>query len=112
MLKCLRKSVFILLALALSATTWAGEEIFWVDVRSTSEYASGHVDGAVNIPYTEIVERIGEVTTDKDATLYLYCRSGRRSGIALEALQQAGYVGAVNIGGLDDALQRAAAAED
>ena len=112
MLKCLRKSVFLLLALALSTTAWAGEEIFWIDVRSASEYASGHVDGAINIPHTEIVERIGEVTDDKEATLYLYCRSGRRSGVALDALQQAGYAGAVNIGGLDDALQRAAATGD
>ena len=110
MLKNLRKSVFLLLALVMSTTAWAGEDILWIDVRSASEYASGHVDGAVNIPHTEIVERIGEVTDDKDATLYLYCRSGRRSAAATDALQQAGFVDVVNIGGLDDALERAAAA--
>ena len=108
MLNYLFKSVFLLLTLTLSAPTWASEEIIWIDVRSTSEYADGHVDGAVNIPHTEIAQRIGEVTADKEATIYLYCRSGRRSGIALDVLQEAGYAGAVNIGGLDDALQRAA----
>ena len=59
--------------------------------------------GAVNIPYEEIAERIGEVTADKDAPILLYCRSGRRSGIALKALQEAGFKNAVNVGGLDDA---------
>ena len=112
MLKYLGKSIFLLLALALSATTWAAEEIYWIDVRSASEFASGHVEGAVNIPHTEIVARIGEVTDDKDATLYLYCRSGRRSGAATDALQQAGFVDVVNVGGLDDALKRAAATDD
>jgi phage shock protein E len=112
MLNHLMKSLFLLLALALATTTWAGEETLWIDVRSASEYAGGHVDGAVNIPYTEIVERIGEVTEDKSATLYLYCRSGRRSGIALDALQQAGYLGAVNVGGLDAALKHAAEMKD
>jgi phage shock protein E len=112
MLKYLGKSIFLLLVLALSATTWAGEEIYWIDVRSASEFASGHVEGAVNIPHTEIVARIGEVTDDKDATLYLYCRSGRRSGAATDALQQAGFVDVVNVGGLDDALKRAAATDD
>ena len=112
MLNTLMKSILMCVALALSTTAWAGEEIIWVDVRSASEYADGHVDGAVNIPHTEIIERIGEVTDDKDATLFLYCRSGRRSGIALNALQEAGYAGAVNIGGLDDALERAAADSD
>jgi phage shock protein E len=47
------------------------------------------------------------VTPDKDAQIYLYCRSGRRSGIALEALQEAGYRNAVNIGGLQEAGRKA-----
>lgn len=85
----------------------ASEDVYWVDVRTAQEYAAGHVEGAVNIPYTEIDERIGEVTDDKDATLYLYCRSGRRSGIATETLEAAGFTGVVNVGGLDDARKKA-----
>jgi phage shock protein E len=81
-------------------------EIHWIDVRTAEEYGDWHVPGAVNIPYEEITDRIGEVTTDKDAPIYLYCRSGRRSGIALKALRDAGYPNAVNIGGLDDARRK------
>ena len=68
----------------------------------------GHVPGAVNIPYEEITGRIGEVTDDKDALIYLYCRSGRRSGIAKSALDQAGFSQVVNIGGFDNAKREAA----
>jgi phage shock protein E len=101
-------SLFVLTAArAGDATT----DIHWVDVRTAQEYAAGHVDGAVNIPYTEIVERIGEVADDKDTALYLYCRSGRRSGIATEALEAAGFTHVVNAGGLEDARQKAQAME-
>lgn len=112
MLRFLFITVSLLLALVFSLPALGGEDVYWIDVRSASEYADGHVAGAVNIPHTEIAARIGEVTADKDATLYLYCRSGRRSGVALNALREAGYDGAVNVGGLDDALEFAAATDD
>ena len=96
----------LLAALTLSVSAWAGEA-HWIDVRSASEYEAGHVDGAVNIPHTEITGRIVEVTENRDATLYLYCRSGRRSGIAQAALEQAGFTGAVNVGGFEEALEKA-----
>ncbi|MBT8047660.1 MAG: rhodanese-like domain-containing protein [Xanthomonadales bacterium] len=90
-----------------SSCLWASEPL-WIDVRTADEYVSGHVDGAVNIPYTEITSRIGEVAEDKEAPIYVYCRSGRRSGIALESLQQAGFTNVVNVGGLEDARAKAA----
>lgn len=104
----------IVLALLTGTATLAGEapdDVYWLDVRSAQEYAAGHVEGAVNIPYTEIAERIGEVTDDKDATLYLYCRSGRRSGIATETLEAAGFTNVTNVGGLEDALEKSRAME-
>jgi phage shock protein E len=76
-------------------------------VRTAEEYDAGHVSGAVNIPFTEITARINEVTDDPDAQIYVYCRSGRRSGIAMEALTAAGYSSVTNVGGLQDALARA-----
>lgn len=91
-----------------SALLYASDPL-WIDVRTPEEYSGGHVEGAVNIPYTEISARIGEVTEDKDATIYVYCRSGRRSGIAQSELQQAGFNDVTNVGGLDDALTKAAA---
>lgn len=97
----------LLLSLLVSLPLWAGEA-YWIDVRSPDEYATGHVDGAVNIPHTEIANRIAEVTEDKDKRLYLYCRSGRRSGVATDALQQMGYGNVVNLGGYEDAQKAAA----
>jgi phage shock protein E len=102
----LRTTLFSLL-LAFPLVTWA-DEAYWIDVRTAEEYAAGHVSQAVNIPYEEITRRIGEVTTDQDALIYVYCRSGRRSGIAEEALREAGFSNVVNVGGLEEALNKAA----
>ncbi len=85
---------------------WAGE-VHWIDVRSESEFAAGHVEGAVNIPHTEITARIAEVTTNKDARLYLYCRSGRRSAFAADALTGLGFSDVVDVGGFEDAQKKA-----
>jgi phage shock protein E len=100
--RILSKASILLISLVLSSCLWASDS-FWIDVRSAEEYQSGHVNAAVNIPYTEIGARIGEVTEDKDAAIYVYCRSGRRSGIARETLMEAGYTHVINLGGLEEA---------
>ncbi len=61
-----------------------------VDVRTPQEFAAGHVPGAMNIPYEEIGRRASEIGPSSTPVV-LYCRTGRRSGIAAEALQKAGY---------------------
>jgi rhodanese-related sulfurtransferase len=61
-----------------------------VDVRTPEEFAEGHLPGAVNVPYDEIERRVSEVGP-KDGPVLLYCRSGRRSRIAAEALRELGY---------------------
>jgi phage shock protein E len=61
-----------------------------VDVRTAEEFASGHVPGAINIPYDQIARRVSEIGPPSTRVV-LYCRTGRRSGIAVEALQKAGY---------------------
>jgi len=101
------KTALVGVLLLLAAQAWAGNA-YWIDVRTPDEYAAGHVDGAVNIPYEVIGEHIGEVTKDHDALIYVYCRSGRRSGIAMNTLNQAGYSNVVNLGGLQDAEKKAA----
>ena len=60
-----------------------------IDVRSAEEYAAGHVPGAVNIPHDQVASRLAEIPKDKDVVLY--CRSGRRSGLAAETLEANGY---------------------
>ena len=56
-----------------------------VDVRSASEYASGHVPGAVNIPLDEIEKRVADLSSEKP--LVLICQTGQRARIAAELLQ-------------------------
>ena len=62
---------------------------FVLDVRTPEEFATGHVPGAVNIPYDQVASRLVEIPKDKDVVLY--CRSGRRAGIAAAELEKAGY---------------------
>ena len=59
-----------------------------VDVRTKEEFDQGHVKGAINIPYDEIVDRIEEISKEKP--LVLYCRTNNRSEFAATLLIQAG----------------------
>ena len=101
------KTLVCLLFLLLSVPVWA-LETHWIDVRSADEFEAGHVEWAVNIPHTEIAARIAEVTENRDARLYLYCRSGRRSGIAGDVLTVMGFTAVENVGGLEAAQKKAA----
>lgn len=77
-------------------------EMFVIDVRSKEEWDGGHVEIAAHIPHTEIAERIGEVTTDKNAKIVVYCAVGGRAGKAKEVLEGMGYTAVENGGGYDD----------
>ena len=61
-------------------------EVVVLDVRAASEYKDGHIDGAVNVPVYEIVERIGDVP---DGEVWVHCGSGYRSSIAASFLAAA-----------------------
>ena len=63
--------------------------LFVLDVRTPEEFAAGHIPGAVNIPHDQVAARLMDVPKDKDVVIY--CRSGRRSAIAAEALAANGY---------------------
>ena len=78
----------------------------WIDVRSESEYQQSSISGHANIPHTEIAARITELVNDKDTPIYLYCRSGRRAGLAKTALEEMGYTQVSNAGGIEDVRQR------
>lgn len=69
-----------------------------IDVRSRAEFAEGHITGAKNIPLQELAQESGTLPQDKP--IMLYCRSGNRSGMALQLLLRAGYDKVYNIGGL------------
>ena len=73
-----------------------------LDVRTQEEYDESHIPGAILIPHTEIEARAEEVLTDKDQLILVYCRSGRRSKIAAEALVELGYTNIKEFGGIID----------
>ena len=74
-----------------------------IDVRTDSEWNEGFIETAIHIPLGRILEEIESLTADKEQMIYLYCRSGNRSGKAQKALQRLGYTNAKNIGGIKDA---------
>lgn len=68
-----------------------------IDVREPFEFASGHVDGAINIPPAELMAgsvQLAEVP--KDAELIVYCRSGARSNSSIQLLRRLGFSNLVN----------------
>ena len=73
-----------------------------LDVRAQEEYDQGHIPGAILIPDTEIEAQAEEVLTDKDQLILVYCRSGRRSKLAAEALVELGYTNIKEFGGIID----------
>ena len=73
-----------------------------LDVRTQEEYDEGHIPGAIVISHEEITEKAAEVLTDRDQLILVYCRSGRRSKIAAEALAELGYTNIKEFGGIID----------
>ena len=73
-----------------------------LDARTQEEYDQGHIPGAIVISHEEIAEKAEKVLTDKDQLILVYCRSGRRSKIAAEALVGLGYTNIREFGGIID----------
>ena len=73
-----------------------------LDVRTQEEYDEGHIPGAIVISHEEIEEKAEDVLTDKDQLILVYCRSGRRSKLAAEALVELGYTNIKEFGGIID----------
>jgi rhodanese-related sulfurtransferase len=73
-----------------------------VDARTTEEFAEGHIPNAILIPEYEIADRAPAELPDKDRLILVYCRSGRRSKIASQALVELGYTNVKEFGGIID----------
>ena len=78
------------------------EEFVLLDARSEEEFFEGHIPGATVIPHDEIEERAESEIPEKDVPVVVYCRSGRRSKIAAEALVSLGYSEVYEFGGIID----------
>ncbi len=68
-----------------------------IDVREPAEYESGHVEGAINMPPSELMSGALQLKdVAKDTELIVYCLSGSRSNVSIQILKQMGFTNLVN----------------
>ena len=77
----------------------AGNPLILVDTREESEWAAGHVAGAVHLGKGIIERDIETKVPDHSATLILYCGGGFRSALVADNLRQMGYTNAISLDG-------------
>ena len=70
-----------------------------VDVRTSEEFADGHIEGAMNIPVDELSKRLAEVGP-KSRPVVVYCQSGGRSRAAAQTLRDAGFTQVRDLGAM------------
>jgi len=71
--------------------------VITLDVRTPGEYMVGHIQGAINIDVEGLQFETEIAKLDKSATYAIYCQSGRRSGIAVEAMSKDGFKNLFNL---------------
>jgi len=68
-----------------------------IDVREPFEYNTGHVDGALNIPPSELMSGSPLLSNiGKDTEIVVYCKTGSRSNTSIQLLKQMGFTNLVN----------------
>ena len=82
-------------------------DVVVVDVREPSETVGGKIAKAIQIPYSSISKRIGELDKHKEKTLLVYCKTGARSGAACRELSKSGFEKVYSLNGGITAWQEA-----
>jgi rhodanese-related sulfurtransferase len=77
----------------------AGEKLILVDTREDSEWANGHIPGAIHLGKGVIERDIEKAIPDIDAPIVLYCGGGFRSALAADSLQKMGYKNVISMDG-------------
>ena len=77
----------------------AGEKIALIDTREDSEWARGHIPGAIHLGKGVIERDIEKTVPDKETTVVLYCGGGYRSALAADNLQKMGYRNVISMDG-------------
>ena len=77
----------------------AGEKLVLVDTREDSEWARGHLPGAMHLSKGVIERDIEQAIPDHSAPLVLYCGGGFRSALAADNLQRMGYTNVLSMDG-------------
>jgi rhodanese-related sulfurtransferase len=62
-----------------------------VDVRQPSEFAAGHLRGAINLPLKDVPQRVGELEKSKNKNIIVVCQTGMQSGKAAAQFEKAGF---------------------
>ena len=96
--------IYALATLLLSSIVFSDEPLI-VDVRSLEEVKTGIIQDAIHIEWAQIDEEINNIDITKDQPIYLYCRSGNRSGKAAVMLEKIGFTNVINAGGIDEAAK-------
>ena len=97
------KTSFLMMLLFSSLVS--SNEVIVIDVRSFEEVKTGIIQDAIHIEWTKIDKEITKIDITKDQPIYLYCRSGNRSGKAAVILEKIGYTNVINAGGLQSAKE-------
>tara|TARA_B100000989_G_C19222220_1_gene336335 strand:+ start:242 stop:553 length:312 start_codon:yes stop_codon:yes gene_type:complete len=84
----------------------SSDEIIVIDVRSFEEVETGIIQDAIHIEWTQIEKEISKIDISKDQSIYLYCRSGNRSGKAAVTLEKIGFTNVINAGGIKEAAKK------
>lgn len=74
-----------------------GDRLYLLDVREREEYTEAHIPDSILIPLGQLSRKMGSIP--KDATIIAICRSGNRSGVAVDMLRRAGYTDVLNMRG-------------
>lgn len=106
----MKRTLIFLATMLLSSAIFASP--VWIDVRTAEEYAQDHISGDIQIPYERIVPEVSKLYPDKNTEIHLYCRSGRRAGVAMSRLKEAGYKNVSNAGGIGDARKDRASKQE
>lgn len=103
------RKVLVILLLSITALMTSAQTVSYngikqdviIDVRTSAEFAMGHIHGAINIPLDQLDSAIHAVKgIDKNSHILLYCRSGRRSAVARGALIKQGFLNVHDGGGI------------
>ena len=87
---------------ALQAEERMIEDVIILDVRTQDEFDAGHIKNAILLPYDETMTLASSILHDKNQTILIYCRTGRRSAIAATLLIELGYTSVYDFGGIED----------
>ena len=96
---------FFLITFLFSSLLSSNEAIV-IDVWSLEEVKTGIIESAIHIEWTEVSEEINRLNLPKEQSIFLYCRSGNRSGKATAVLEKMGFTNAKNVGGIIEAAEK------